>query len=81
MLILRFLNAEVMTRADARQTFHDIVACVNPGGTVLVFGHTPVLVPVPYMAQLLKLELLSSVAARPEQMELFQFYRLRVPLT
>ncbi|MDR7285707.1 isonocardicin synthase [Pseudomonas corrugata] len=80
-LILRFLNAEVMTRADARQTFHDIVACVNPGGTVLVFGHTPVLVPVPYMAQLLKLELLSSVAARPEQMELFQFYRLRVPLT
>jgi isonocardicin synthase len=79
-LILRFLNAEVMTRADARQAFHDMVACVNPGGTLLVFGHTPVLLAVPYMAQQLKLELISSVAARPEQLELFQFYRLRVPM-
>ncbi|RON24913.1 methylase [Pseudomonas brassicacearum] len=79
-LILRFLNAEVMTRTDARQTFHEMVACVNPGGTLLVFGHTPVLLAVPYLAQMLKLELVSSVAARPGQMELFQFYRLRVPL-
>lgn len=79
-LILRFLNAEVMTRDDARQTFHEMAACVNPGGTVLIFGHTPVLLAVPYMAQMLKLELISSVAARPGQVELFQFYRLRVPM-
>jgi Na+-transporting NADH:ubiquinone oxidoreductase subunit NqrA len=38
------------------------------------------LIAVPCMVQSLKLELISSVAARPEQMELFQFYRLRVPL-
>jgi len=38
-----------------------------------------VLIAVPYMAQVLKLELISSVAARPGHTELFQFYRLRTP--
>ncbi|MCU1763618.1 class I SAM-dependent methyltransferase [Pseudomonas sp. 14P_8.1_Bac3] len=78
-LILRFLNTEVMTREDAQQTFHDMVPCVKPGGTILLFGHTPVLVAVPYLAQVQKLELISSVAARPGHLELFQFYRLRKP--
>ncbi|CAN7573818.1 MULTISPECIES: class I SAM-dependent methyltransferase [unclassified Pseudomonas] len=79
-LILRFLNAEVMTRADAQQTLHDMAPCVNPGGTIIVFGHTPVLISVPYMAQILKLQVISSVAARPGHTELFQFYRLKVPI-
>ena len=78
-LILRFLNAEVMTRVGAQQTLHVMAPCVNPGGTIIIFGHTPVLIAVPYMAQVLKLELISSVAARPGHKELFQFYRLRVP--
>jgi 2-polyprenyl-3-methyl-5-hydroxy-6-metoxy-1,4-benzoquinol methylase len=78
-MILRFLNAEVMTRKEAQRAFHAMVACVKPGGTILLFGHTPVLIAVPYMAQALKLELVSSVAARPGHTELFQFYRLRTP--
>ncbi|HEF4761576.1 TPA: class I SAM-dependent methyltransferase [Pseudomonas putida] len=78
-LILRFLNAEVMTREEAQHTFHKMAACVKPGGTMLLFGHTPVLVAVPYMAQRLELELISSIAARPGHTELFQFYRLRKP--
>lgn len=78
-LIVRLLNAEVMTRKDAQCLFQDMIACVKPGGTLVLFGHTPVLLCVPYMAQLLKLELLSSLAARPGHMELFQFYRLRMP--
>jgi ubiquinone/menaquinone biosynthesis C-methylase UbiE len=76
-LILRFLNAEVMTREDAHQIFQEMVACVKPGGTMLLFGHTPVLVAVPYLAQTLKLELISGVAARSGHTELFQFYGLR----
>lgn len=78
-LILRFLNAEVMTRKDTQQAFLDMAAGVKPGGTILLFGHTPVLIAVSYMAQVLKLELISSVAARPGHTELFQFYRLRTP--
>lgn len=79
-LILRFLNAEVMTRKDAQRAFQDMLACVNPGGTILLFGHTPVLLAVPHMAHSLRLELVSSVAARPGHAELFEFYRLRVPV-
>ncbi|MEX3777582.1 trans-aconitate 2-methyltransferase [Pseudomonas sp. MYb118] len=79
-LVLRFLNAEVMTRKDAQGLFTDLVACVKPGGTILLFGHTPVLLGVPYLAQVWKLALISRVAARPGRSELFQFYQLRMPL-
>lgn len=77
-LILRFLNAEVLTRQQAQTLFESLIGCVEPGGTVLVFGHTPVLLAVNWLAAQFGLRLESSVAARPGQMELFQFYRLRV---
>ena len=48
-------------------------------GLALALDRT-VLLGVPYMAQVLKLELISSVAARSGHMELFQFYRLRMPV-
>ncbi|KAA0972897.1 trans-aconitate 2-methyltransferase [Pseudomonas sp. ANT_H12B] len=78
-LILRFLNAEVVTRRDAEAAFSSLAQCVKPGGTILVFGHTPVLIPASYLAQTLKLRWVSSVAARPGHAELFQFYRLMTP--
>ncbi|PMW97075.1 class I SAM-dependent methyltransferase [Pseudomonas sp. FW215-R2] len=77
-LILRFLNAEVLTRREARAAFESLIRCVKPGGTILVFGHTPVLIPVAWLAVTHHLQLESSVAARPGQVELFQFYRLKV---
>ncbi|WP_323160166.1 class I SAM-dependent methyltransferase [Pseudomonas fluorescens] len=77
-LILRFLNAEVLTRREARTAFESLIRCVKPGGTILVFGHTPVLIPVAWLAATHHLQLESSVAARPGQVELFQFYRLKV---
>ncbi|MCX2545562.1 class I SAM-dependent methyltransferase [Pseudomonas sp. COW5] len=77
-LILRFLNAEVLTRREARAAFESLIRCVKPGGTLLVFGHTPVLIPVVWLASAHNLQLESSVAARPGQTELFQFYRLKV---
>ncbi|MGY2440651.1 class I SAM-dependent methyltransferase [Pseudomonas sp. SDO52101_S400] len=78
-LILRFLNAEVLTRREAQAAFESLIRCVKPGGTILVFGHTPVLIPVAWLAATHHLQLESSVAARPGQVELFQFYRLKVP--
>lgn len=77
-LILRFLNAEVLTRREARAAFESLIRCVKPGGTILVFGHTPVLIPVAWLAATCHLQLESSAAARPGQVELFQFYRLKV---
>lgn len=77
-LILRFLNAEVLTRREAQTAFESLIRCVKPGGTILVFGHTPVLIPVTWLASIHHLKLESSVAARSGQVELFQFYRLTV---
>lgn len=79
-LIVRFLNAEVMTRKEAQRTLNALIPCVKPGGTLLIFGHTPVLLAMPYLARTLELQLISSVAAREGQTELFQFYQLRVPV-
>lgn len=79
-LILRFLNAEVMTRREALAAFESLIRCVKPGGRILVFGHTPVLIPVAWLAVAHNLQIESSVAARPGQIELFQFYCLRVPI-
>lgn len=79
-LILRFLNAEVMTRHEAHDAFANVVRCVEPGGTILVFGHTPVLLAMPWMAHSCGLTIVSSVAARNGREELFQFYRLTRPV-
>lgn len=76
-LILRFLNAEVVTRADAEHLLRRQATTLKPGGLIIVFGHTPVLPAMPYMAQALGLRLESCVAARPGREELFQFYQLR----
>lgn len=78
-LILRFLNAEVLTRRQAQVAFESLTQCVRPGGTILIFGHTPVLIAVSWLAATCNLHLESCVAARPGQTELFQFYRLTVP--
>ncbi|WP_426205414.1 class I SAM-dependent methyltransferase [Pseudomonas sp. TWP3-1] len=80
-LILRFLNAEVLTRRQAQCVFESLVHCVRPGGTILIFGHTPVLIAVSWLAATLNLHLQSCVAGRSGQAELFQFYRLTVPTT
>lgn len=45
-LILRFLNAEVVTRAQAYALFDRLVPSVRRGGLIVLFGHTPVLVDV-----------------------------------
>ncbi len=78
-LILRFLNAEVVTRATATRLLVHLCNCLNPGAKIIVFGHTPVLPDIPLMARQLGLTLLSCVAARPGRTELFQFYLLQAP--
>lgn len=78
-LILRFLNAEVVTRRDAEALLRTLLGSLRPGGLALVFGHTPVPPAVPWIAQTLGITLECRVAARPGQLELFQFYLLTRP--
>lgn len=78
-LILRFLNAEVVTRHAADTLLRSLLGSLKPDGVALVFGHTPVLPAVRWIAQGLGITLESCVAARPGQLELFQFYQLSRP--
>lgn len=78
-LILRFLNAEVLTRREANCAFSSLLRCVKPAGTILLFGHTPVLSAVPWLAYTHGLARVSSTGARSGHQELFQFYHMKAP--
>ncbi|MFW9268084.1 class I SAM-dependent methyltransferase [Pseudomonas sp. NR3] len=75
-LVLRFLNAEVMTRAQAEQLLRRRVSTLVPGGKLIVFGHTPVLPAMRYLAQQCALSVVSSLASCGTTGQLFQFYVL-----
>ena len=75
-LVLRFLNAEVMTRAESEQVLSRLVPTLAPGGRLIVFGHSPVLPAVGYLAQCYALTLVSRLASCDATGQLFQFYVL-----
>ncbi|NDZ83247.1 methyltransferase domain-containing protein [Streptomyces sp. SID10853] len=79
-LVLRFLNAEVLSADAAVDGFRSLTRLIAPGGHALVFGHTPVLPAVRHLAGELGLEVRSSVGAVPGRPdEVFQFYLLSRP--
>ncbi len=45
-LFARFLNSEVVTTEQARELLAPLVSTVIPDGTVVLFGHTPVLLDI-----------------------------------
>jgi isonocardicin synthase len=51
-IFVRFLNSEVVTRSQAYMLFPRILERLKPGGQVIVFGHTPVLLNPAYFDSL-----------------------------
>ncbi|MDK2125431.1 class I SAM-dependent methyltransferase [Parachitinimonas caeni] len=76
LLVLRHLNVEVVTAADAASLFLASASTLRAGGYCLVFGHTPVQLPAAWF-EMQGFEVLSSVAATPARHALFEFYLLR----
>ena len=76
-LILRFLNAEVLTRRNAEELFRILINAVKPQGMIIIFGHTPVLLSILYLAQEMGLIRHRCLGARLGRTELFQFYVLQ----
>jgi hypothetical protein len=73
LLVVRFLNAEVVHRAVAGPLFEALARLVAPGGHVFVLGHTPVLLRPRAAARATGLRLVSATAAPPRYRGLFQF--------
>lgn len=79
-LVVRFLNAEVLSLDTAVAGFRSLVRLIAPGGHALVFGHTPVLPAVRQLADESGLRVRSAVAAMPgAEDKVFQFYLLHRP--
>ncbi|WP_414170593.1 class I SAM-dependent methyltransferase [Streptoverticillium reticulum] len=75
-LVIRFLNSEVLKSADTVGIFKSLCRTLAAGGYVLVFGHTPIVAPVRHLAQEAGMDVLTCTAARGDG-ELFQFYVLK----
>lgn len=78
-LLLRFLNAEVVTQRQASALFRRLTACVRPDGIAVVFGHSPVALPVREEAAALGWEVLRCSVAPAGAEVIAPFYVLRAP--
>lgn len=77
LLVLRFLNAEVLTVAQAEAAFRHLCGQLRPGAHAVVFGHTPVLAPVGPLCAELGFDRLRAVGATPDRGAVFQYHLLR----
>ncbi|HEV7369613.1 class I SAM-dependent methyltransferase [Arenibaculum sp.] len=77
LLVLRFLNAEVLTVAQAEAAFRRLSGQLRAGAHAVVFGHTSVLAPVGPLCAELGFDRLRSIGATPGKDEIFQYYVLR----
>ena len=77
-LILRFLNSEVVLRSDAEHHLQRLLRYVQPGGIIILFGHTPVLAPVKWLCDQLQLKFVSALDSTRDG-RLFQFYVIEKP--
>lgn len=74
-LILRFLNAQVITREEAEKYFFDLTTALRSGAYILVFGYTPVLPSILFLAQRCHLQLKQAIGHSCGQ--IFEYYVLQ----
>lgn len=73
-VFIRFINSEVLKAADARQMIRPLVRVVKPGGHIVIFGHTPVLVSSADLIMDEELEVLQCMGGDPKWDGVFQYY-------
>ncbi|CAE6791791.1 hypothetical protein R70006_04887 [Paraburkholderia domus] len=76
LLVLRHLNVDVVTFAQAATLFDSASETLRAGGICLVFGHTPVQLPAAFF-EMRGYDVLSRLAATPSRDALFEYYVLR----
>lgn len=75
-MILRFLNSEVVTSKYAHKLFVNLLDKVKVGGLIIVFGHTPLLIKPNYFKKN-KLTILQNNGYDTLTDSIFQYYILR----
>jgi len=72
-IFFRFLNGEVVTTIDARKLFIKISNTLKKKGYMVIFGHTPVLIDLPWL-EALGFKVLQSNAPTRDHQGVFQYY-------
>jgi hypothetical protein len=75
LLVLRFLNAEVMHSEDAESYFLELANLLPSKSYMLIMGYTPVAISIPYLASQSGLSVLRSIGGWQDM--IFQYYVLR----
>jgi SAM-dependent methyltransferase len=73
-VFIRFLNSEVVNRKQAYNLFPKLLRCMKKNGKMIVFGHTPVLLNVLYIARLYNLSTLQRIGYNADNRSIFQYY-------
>jgi isonocardicin synthase len=73
----RFLNSEVVTSRQASTLLARLSATVKPGGYLVVFGHTPVLVQAGEILACGDYRLVRTLGATEDRSTVFQYYVAR----
>ncbi|MGI2298314.1 hypothetical protein ACRRVB_00580 [Candidatus Cardinium hertigii] len=76
-LFVRFLNAEVVSRKHAYALFPILLSRLKKNGKMIVFGHTPVLLYMPYIECFHNLIAIQRTGYAVESGSIFQYYILR----
>lgn len=72
-IFFRFLNMKVVSVEQAKALFEAIIPCLKSQGKAIIFGFTPVLIPLPYLMQR-GFRILSCNAALACEKALIQYY-------
>lgn len=78
-LIVRFLNAEVVTRAQATTLLDRLLRSLRPEGIAILVGHTALLPPIDGIAAANGCQVRQRTSATPDGLAIFQHYVLRRP--
>lgn len=75
-LLLRFLNSEVVTTVMAHRLFNSLIGVLRSGGVIFCFGHTPVLIRLKYFL-IKKLDVIHTNGYSIDDNSVFQLYILK----
>lgn len=77
-VVVRFLNLDVVSTAEAHRLLEACLTACRPGGWLVLFGYTPVLVSAEWLA-ILGLRVVQRTGVLEDHRAIFQFYVAEVP--
>lgn len=77
-LFIRFLNTEVVKTDEAYEIFDHLQNKVKANnGFIIIFGHTPILLNIPFIASKYNLKIINTIGAFSDKSNIFPYFILK----